>query len=437
MTRLLVIGGGISGLAAAWEGVSRGDQVTLVEGTDRLGGKIATTSFAGVPMDTGPDSFLARVPAAVDLATQVGLGSSLVAPATGAAFVWARGRLRAIPGGTVLGVPTNPWVLARSDVVPVASAARAALDLVLPGAPFDGDVSVGSLVRARMGRGVQMGLVDPLVGGINAGRSDDLSAAVVAPQLLAAAQRGGSLMRTLDPPVPGGPVFLTVQGGMARLVDAIASRVPTVVGDPVVALASDGPSGWAARLASGRILAADAVVITVPPAAAASLLDPVSPSAAGTLRAIKMSSVVLTTMEYGFVPVTGSGFLVPRAEGRLMTAASWVSTKWPHLATPGRLVIRASAGRVDDNRVMSMPTSSIVTTLHRELSLAMGLRTEPLDAEVHRWPDAFPQFEVGHLDRIAAIDATLPRGIALAGAYVRGVGIATCIAGARAAVRSL
>ncbi|MHB8467525.1 MAG: protoporphyrinogen oxidase [Acidimicrobiales bacterium] len=446
MTHILVIGGGISGLAAAWEVVSRGASVTLVEGSDRLGGKIATESFAGVDLDTGPDSFLARVPAATQLATEVGLGGSLVAPGTGQAWMWARGRLRSIPVGTVLGVPTRPGVLARSDVLPRRAAARAALDLVLPGAAIDdADVSVGALVRPRMGRDVQMGLVDPLVGGINAGHSDALSAAVVAPQLLAAAQRGPSLMRGLRVPSPaGGPVFLTVAGGMARLVDAIADRLGPAVttGDRVVGLATDGRTadgrtGWAARLASGRVVTADGVVIACPPSAAASLLQPVSEVSAAGLRLVRMSSVVLTTLAYGYVPLTGSGFLVPRREGRLLTACTWMSTKWPHLATPGQIILRASAGRIDDDRAMGMDDASIVSAIHAELSLAIGLRTPPLEATVHRWPDAFPQYEVGHLDRMATVSAGLPAGITLAGAALRGVGLATCIAGGREAAAKL
>lgn len=441
MTHLLVIGGGIAGLAAAWEAKSRGATVTLVEGSQRLGGKIATEAFAGVDLDTGPDSFLARVPAATTLAEEVGLGADLVPPATGRAWMWARGRLRRIPTGTVLGVPSHPLALLRSDVIPRPAAARAALDAVMPGEALgDEDISVGELVRRRMGRGLQLGLVDPLVGGINAGHSDELSAAVVAPQLLAAARRDASLMRGLRaaPVAAGdGPVFLTVRGGMQRLVDAVASALgPCVgVGDPVVGLAAD--QGWAARLASGRVVAADAVVVAVPPAAAVALLSAISPAAASGLGGIRSSSVVLTTLAYGYVPLDGSGFLVPRSEQRLMTACTWMATKWPHLATPGQVILRASAGRVDDSRAMGMDDDEIVRALHDEISEATSIRTRPLDAKVHRWVDAFPQYEVGHLGRIAAIESHLPPGIALCGAALRGVGLATCIAGGREAAARL
>ena len=492
MTRTLVIGGGISGLSAAWELVS-GDHpasVVVIEGSDRLGGKIATAPFAGLDLDTGPDSFLARVPAAADLARQVGLGSSLVPPATGQAFLWARGRLRPLPSGLVLGVPTSIPALARSGVLPPWAVARAAWDLVGPGSPAGPpDVAVGALVRRRMGRGVQLGLVDALLGGINAGHTDSLSAAVAAPQLLAAAARDRSLIRGLaasagsavpavssassgpvgsvgpvglaasaGPVGPIGPValgmpaapsvFLTVEGGLSRLVDALRARISAaaniITSDPVVRLAWDGAT-WTAQLSSGQTVAGDSVVLACPAAAAASLLAPVSPVAAAGLASIRTASVVLTTLAYPASavpgPVVGSGFLVPRPEGRLLTAATWVGSKWAHLDRPGQIVIRASSGRVDDGRAMAMDDDALVAALHGELTAAMGLRAlRPTEARVHRWPDAFPQYEVGHLERIAAIEARLaedaPR-LVLAGAALRGVGLATCIAGARAAAARL
>jgi oxygen-dependent protoporphyrinogen oxidase len=438
MTHTVVIGGGISGLTAAYEVVSRGGSATLIEGSPRLGGEIDTQPFGGIDLDTGPDSFLARVPAAVDLAREVGLGDSLVAPGTGQAWLWTRGALRPLPSGLVLGVPTSPralWGFSR------LAAARAALDLVLPGRPVEGDVSVGILVRRRMGRSVQLGLVDPLIGGINAGHTDELSAAVVAPQLLAAAQSDRSLMRglrRLPAPATPGPVFLTVKGGMARLVAALRTHIGDSIqlGDPVQALARDSDR-WAVRLRSGALVPADAVVVACPAPAAAALLKTLSPAASSGLSGIRTVSVVVTTLQYrGVGTPTGSGFLVPRTEGRLMTACSWVGPKWPHLDTPGDLLMRVSAGRSDDTRALSLDDAELVAALHRELSSAMDLSTPPIEARVHRWDGAFPQYEVGHLDRIAAVEAALRRdapGVYLAGAAMRGVGLATCIAGARAA----
>ncbi|HZQ58589.1 MAG TPA: protoporphyrinogen oxidase, partial [Acidimicrobiales bacterium] len=253
-TDVAVVGGGIAGLAAAWE-LATGTpahRVTVIEATGRLGGKIETSPFAGIDLDTGPDAFLARVPAAAQLAREAGLGDELVAPGTGQAWLWARGRLRRLPTGLVLGVPVDLRALARSGVLPRGAVARAALDPVLPGHPLPAgdDESVGRLVRRRMGRGVQLDLVDPLLGGINAGHTDSLSAEVAAPQLLAAARRDASLVRALRAAGTGGtasgavteravapdrdrtssngdgggggPVFLTVRGGLSRLVGALS-----------------------------------------------------------------------------------------------------------------------------------------------------------------------------------------------------------------------
>jgi len=482
MPTVVVVGGGIAGLAAAWE-LTHGEpacRVVLVERDTRLGGKVVTVPFAGLELDGGPDSFLARVPAAAVLAREAGLGDDLVPPGTGQAYLWARGALRALPTGLVLGLPTDPRALARSGVLPRRAAARAALDLVLPGSPVgaDDDVSVGRLVRRRMGAMVQMGLVDPLLGGINAGHTDDLSAAVAAPQILAAARRDRSLIRGLRAagtsgtasgavvtaprpaaPVTGGgageagaadPLFLTVRGGLGRLVGALAAGIQGSTGSTAAGgeiLTGDGAqtitrSGarWSVRLESGRTIEADAVVVACPPAPAARLLEGVSPGAAGTLRSISTASVALTVLSYATAALPlrrpGSGFLVPRGEGRLLTAASWVGGKWPHLAQPGRIVIRASAGRIDDDRATHLDDYELINRIHAELQEAMGLHSRPLEGLVHRWPDAFPQFGVGHLARIAATESQLATdapGLALAGAALRGVGLATCIAGGRSA----
>jgi len=470
MTRVLVIGAGISGLAAAWELTHPGDggtpdEVVLAEAGERLGGVIATQPFAGIDLDTGPDAFLARVPAAAELAREAGLADALVAPGTGQAWLWTRGKLRRLPSGLALGVPVDLAALARSRVLPPAATVRAALDLVLPGRPVgpDEDVAVGELVRRRLGAGVQLGLVDPLVGGINAGHTDTLSAAVAAPQLLAAARRDRSLIRALRSSGTTGtasgaitlagqeggpaPVFLTVRGGLSRLVDGVAAGVATspgseiMLGRRVEALVRAGAGhGWEARLAGGGSIVADGVIIACPAAEAARLLTALSPAAASELAAVGTSSVALALLAYPAAalpaPMGGSGLLVPRAEGRLLTAASWVWSKWPHLSTPGTLVIRASAGRVDDERAMAMDDARLIATLHDELAAAMGLRTPPVETRVGRFAHAFPQFEVGHLDRMARAESHLADdapGVAIAGAALRGVGIATCITGGRAA----
>jgi oxygen-dependent protoporphyrinogen oxidase len=494
---VVVVGGGIAGLAAAWELAtgSPSRRVVLLEAEDRLGGKVQTSAFAGLALDAGPDAFLARVPAAAQLAREVGLGDDLVAPGTGHAWLWARGRLRRLPTGLVLGVPVDFAALARSRVLPVAATARAALDPLLPGRPVgpDDDVSVGWLVRRRMGRGVQLDLVDPLLGGINAGHTDGLSAAVAAPQLLAAARREASLVRALRTSGTGGtasgavvqgppgagrragagsdmaglsvahereasPVFLTVRGGLGRLVGALAdglvARGATVRTGTAVTGLDRTAEGWRVRFRSPRPAAgggggdgagggdgdgavdAGAVVVACP---AVALVTAVSPGAGVQLGAIEWASVALVSLAYRNADAPhwdGSGFLVPRREGRFVTAASWVGQKWPHLAVPGVVTVRASAGRVDDTRPDELDDDELVAAVHADLVASMGLRAGPIEARVSRWRHAFPQYGVGHLGRVERMERQLAEdapGVVLAGAALRGVGLATCIAGGRAA----
>jgi oxygen-dependent protoporphyrinogen oxidase len=448
MTAVAVIGGGVAGMAAALDLAAAGVDVALLEAGDRLGGKVRTGSLAGVAMDLGPDSFLARRPEAVRLCTELGLAGDLVPPAATSAGVWSRGRVRTLPAGQVLGVPTDPVALARSGVVSPLGAARAALELAWPGRPLgeEEDEAVGSLIGRRFGREVAERLVDPLLGGINAGNTDSLSVEAAAPQLAAAARRSRSLVRGLrggPPPAPG-PVFLTHPGGLAVVVGALAARlgelgVAVSLSCPVEAVEPRPAGGYRLATAGGE-LEVDGVVLAVPAPAAARLLVGIAPGAAPVLTDVRAASVVLVGLAYrrGDAPVdpVGSGFLVPRPEARLMTACSWASAKWAHLGADGVVRLRVSAGRVDDPRAMAMDDDDVVERLQVELAAALGVEADPLDVVVARWPDGFPQYAPGHLHRIAGVHAELDRaapGVALAGAGLGGVGLPACIGSGRAA----
>jgi oxygen-dependent protoporphyrinogen oxidase len=446
--RVAVVGGGVAGLAAAWEAVSAvpGADVTVFE-PGPLGGKIRTSPFLGRDIDEGPDAFLTRVPQAVDLCDELGLTAQLVAPAAGSSMLWWDGRLRPLPDGLVLGVPRRLGAVVRSGVLSPRGALRAGLDLVLPrrGEPGDADVSVHDLVASRFGDQVAARLVDPLVGGIHAGRIDQLSAAATVPQLVAASRRSRSLMAGLrsSPGPAAGPVFLTPQGGLGALVDALVAKLGAAgVGIERRQVRSLGahPCG------SGAVLdgeAYDAAVVAVPAGEAAGLLDTAAPEASEGLRSIGYASVVLTTLAWTGstvgTPPGVNGFLVPRPDGRLMTACSFASAKWPHWAAAGTTVLRVSAGRHLDTRAMDLDDGTLTDRLVEELSAALGRPLPaPAAVRVSRWPAAFPQYTVGHLDRVAAIEAALRRtlpGVALAGAGYRGSGIPACIGSGRAAAR--
>jgi len=445
-----VVGGGITGLSAAWT-LAGAARVVLLEASEHLGGKVRTEEVGGQPVDVGPDAFLARVPDAVDLCRAVGLGDDLVAPATGRAFIWSRGRLRPFPKGLVLGVPSALGPLARSGLLSPRGLLRAAFDRVLPSSPATGDRSVGDLVTARLGREVLERVVDPLLGGIHAGDSRELSLATTAPQLVSAAARSRSLMRGLATQagrgtVVSGPVFLSLSSGLGSLVerlraDLVGQGVDVRMACPVRRLQRVGDS-WRLGTPAG-VVDADAVVLAVASPVAARLVASQAPGPAAELEGIDYASVVVVTLAYPASgvphPLDGSGFLVPRTEGRLMTACTWSSSKWPHLARPGRVLLRVSAGRWGDDRALAMTDGALVDRLHAELAEALGLHARPLAARVTRWPGAFPQYRVGHLDRLARIEAGLAAlpGLVVGGAPYRGIGLPACVAQGRRAAEAV
>lgn len=457
-----VVGGGIAGLAAAHELADvPGVTVTVLEASDRLGGKVRTEPFDGTALDTGPDAFLARRPEAVQLCHELGLSDRLEPPTSGEAWLWVRGRLRPIPKGTLLGLPTDIAAVARTGVLSPAGLARLVASPLLarrrrPLGALE-DRTIGEVVRAGLGDEVHERLVDPLVGGINAGDTDALSIDAVAPQLAAAARSSADLMagaRAVQaaapaptPGTPAAPVFYGLPGGMGGLVDALQRRLTAAgvdvrTGAAARSLARDGAS-WVVGT-DGDEVRADAVVLATPAFVTAPVLAPLDDGVAATLGAITHASVALVAFAWprNAVPdlPAGSGFLVPRGEGRLMTACSWSSSKWAHLADPsGRVLMRASAGRADDPRAETMDDDELEARLLFELGEAMGIQAPPSAVRVTRWPDAFPQYAPGHLVRIAAAEASLAAGlpgVALAGAALRGVGIPACIGSGRIAAKA-
>ncbi len=478
---IAVVGGGITGLAAAWEIIRRNPeaQVHVLEADDHLGGKIRTGVLGGRPMDLGPDAFVARRPEARALCAELGLDGALVAPGRRGASVWARGRLRPLPAGLALGIPTRIGPLAASGICSPSGLGRAAADLLRwvprrgsggperlerPGRPDQPDRSVGDIV-GRLGPEVVERLADPLIGGIHAGSVHDLSAAAVFPPLLKAAEAGGSLMRALrseapaasgggSTPSPDEPVFLGLVGGMEGLVTTLAAEladrgVQLRLGTAVESITSAGTAGagrFTLTLGGGAgsgTLEADGVVVAVPGPAAAAILTPLEGGLAQLLSPISYASVALVTLRMTThdvdVPTEGTGFLVPRGEKRFITACTWMTAKWPHLAADGEHVLRASTGRYGNDRSNDLDDQEVVARTLDDLRLTMGLRGEPLEAAVTRWPSSFPQYMVGHLGRVADIEAAASRGgaLAVAGAALHGVGIPACIGSGRRAAATV
>jgi protoporphyrinogen/coproporphyrinogen III oxidase len=443
---IAVVGGGIAGLAAAWELRDRA-KVTVFE-PSRLGGKLQTEEFLGRPVDTGPDAFIARVPDGVELCRELGI-DDLVSPRATEALLWWRGRLRPLPDGLVLGVPRQLGPIVRSGILSPVGMARAGLDLIRPRSRWPRDVAVSDLVAGRFGREVAERLVDPLLGGIHAGSTSELSAEATAPQLLSAARASRSLLLGLRQQTGAettGPLFVAPKQGMQtlseRLVGALKDR--GVAFEPAAASQlRHGPDGRVALDPATEPF--DGVVLAIPAGAAADLLDASAcPEAAAGLRGIQTASVVLATLAYPagalVIPADASGFLVPRSEGRLMTACSFGSNKWPHWSEPDTMVVRVSAGRVGDDRALQLDDESLVERVQEELAEALGTTASPTAWRVSRWPGSFPQYTVNHLERVARIEGTLRHAfpwVALAGASYRGSGIPACIASGRAAARLL
>jgi protoporphyrinogen/coproporphyrinogen III oxidase len=444
---VVVIGGGIAGLTAAHDLARDSRSVLLLEADERVGGKLRTEPFAGVDLETAADSFLARRPEALDLCRELGLDDDLVSPAETSSYVFARGELRRLPAGTVLGVPTDFRALRESGVLSSWGARRAALEPWLPGSPLDADTTVGELIGRRFGSETAARLVDPLVGGINAGHTDRLSIDVVAPQLAAAARKDRSLVRALrSMPAsasPAGPVFYAPQEGLTALVMALVASIERNGGDvrerSVVERLDRSVAGYRVTLRNGHVVDAGGVVLALPAWHAAPLLGDLAPTASKVLGDIDYASVAMTTLAFAEDDVPGpldaSGFLVPRPEGRTISGCTWADRKWAHLRRPGQVTLRVSAGRVD-NRDADLPDDELLQRIRADLAVTMGITADPTDVRIHRWPRSFPQYAPGHLDRVATataeLTATLPR-LALAGAALAGVGIPACIGSGRQA----
>ncbi|WP_446213316.1 protoporphyrinogen oxidase [Micromonospora sp. IBSANI012] len=445
--RVAVVGGGIAGLAAAVRLRDRapaGTEITVYEQSGALGGKLRTGELAGQPVEFGAESFLMRDPAggesaAVTLIRRLGLAEKIVHPTVGQAALAVDGGLRPVPGGTLVGVP--------GDLERVATVARPAVDADRDGGrPLlgpDEDVAVGTLVRARLGDQVVDRLVDPMLGGVYAGRADDLSLVTTMPALARAARVEHTLTgavraaQAAAPRAPGAPVFGTLAGGLSTLVEAAATASgATIRLNAAVRELTPTAAGWRLTVGPTRdpeLVEADAVVLALPARPAARLLAPVTAEVATTIGGLDYASVALVTLALPNpeLPVL-SGFLVPATEGLLIKASTFFTTKWGHLARPdGIALVRASVGRYGDETSLHLADADLVATVHRELSGVLGVALPaPLASHVQRWGGALPQYAPGHGDRVAAARTALRAAhptLVLAGAGLDGVGIPVCV----------
>jgi len=450
--RIVVVGAGIAGLAAAAAVRRRVPdvEVLVLEAAPRIGGKLALAEVAGVRLDVGAESMLNRRPEGVALAREVGLSDRIVHPAATSAGLWSRGRMLPMPR-TLMGVP--PSAEAVAGVLSPEGVRRVAEEPTLPPTRLDGDMSIGDLVQQRFGPEVVDRLVEPLLGGVYAGRAREISASAAVPQVVALLDRhrslseGARLALASGGSGPAVPVFAGITGGLGTLPAAVVEHAGLDVrtGATVRGL-TPTPGGWELVVGSTRdaeLVRADAVVLAAPARPAARLLEQAVPTAARALGEVGYASMAIVTLAFratDLPPMIGSGFLVPPVDGRTVKAATYSFAKWDWVRDAGDRVggvrlLRCSIGRHREEQVLQRSDDELVEAALADLAEAAGITARPVDSHVQRWGGALPQYAVGHLDRVRAVREAVAAqpGLAVCGAAYDGVGLPACIASAEAA----
>lgn len=448
--RVGVIGGGITGLSAAYQLATDGHDVTLFERSGTLGGKVAETTIGGIRIPTAPDNYLARRPEATELIRELGLTAKLNSPAASSARIYRDGHLHRLPPN-VLGIPATSD-LDVTGLISTDGAARAGRRQADDQIDHETDESVGSLVRRHLGDEVLEFLVDPLLGGINAGDSDQLSVVAGVPQIDALRRRDPRLLDAAKAFIEEAkqvteltgprPVFHSVDGGLMRLVEALTNALTQ--SDRVDI--QTGVSPHLQQTDFGWVVDADTfddIIVTIPAYACSELLADIDPELADLLSQIDYSSVALTILVIDpashSIDPSISGVLVPRSLGFHVTAASFSTHKWPRLTVEGDHVLRVSTGRRTDRRWQALTDDELVAHIEDDLTEILGATISHSAAHVTRWIDALPQYDVGHKHLIADIDTTLERhlGLHLTGAWRDGLGLPACIGTGRRAARAV
>src|SRR5881296_2363833 len=449
---VLIVGGGIAGLSSAYglaESAASRDslpQCTLVEAAPRLGGKILTERVGGFVIEGGPDSFLSQKPWAIELCRRLGLADRVIGTNQDRrkTYVYVKGRLEELPEGLALGVPTRLGPFLRSGLLSWQGKLRLGAELLIPRRRGRGDESLGAFFRRRLGSEALERIIEPLMTGIYAGDADSLSIQATFPRFPEMERQAGSIVRALlgswrrhQGAGPGGSPFVTLQGGLSEMVQALIARLGplrVLTGRRVRAVRVSGvPRRYEVVIEGTAPLAVDALILATPAYDAATLLEPLDDKLSALLRGIPYASAA--TISLGFRRrdfshrLDGYGFVVPRIEGSALLAVTWTSSKWSHRAPDDAVLLRAYVGGAGRETLLERDDDGLVSLVRAELRDMMGVTEAPVLAKVYRWPLAMPQYLVGHLERLAAIDERLARwpGLFLTGAGYRGVGIPDCI----------
>jgi oxygen-dependent protoporphyrinogen oxidase len=452
VTDVVIVGGGITGLTAAHRLAERGISFRLLEASPRLGGVIRTESLDGFLLEGGPDALLAQKPDGLALCKELGLGSRLVPtnPERRTVFVLHRGRLHPLPEGMVLAVPTRIGPFLKSGLFSWPGKVRMGLDLLRPARKGTGDESIAAFLRRRFGQEAVERLGEPLLAGIHAGDPERLSIRASFPRFADLETRYGSLIRGLWTATPrskpGSSAFYSLAGGLGELVTALESRLrsssPGSLYKDSEVRGLQRSNGNFRLVAGSHEVRARSVILAVPPSRSASLLHGVAPPLARSLEEIRYSNTATVCLGFRREDVgnglDGYGLIVPRSEGLRTMACGFFSTKFPGRAPAGHVLLRAFLGGARDPEVLELDDAGLVDLVEREMTVVLGLRGRRVLSRVFRWPQGTPQLEVGHMERVAAIDAQIGQtpGLFVTGAGFRVTGIPDCVGDATAAAEA-
>jgi oxygen-dependent protoporphyrinogen oxidase len=458
---MVIIGGGIAGLSAAYYATKRlpNTEITLIESSDRWGGKITTdrVAFDGGQfiIEGGPDTFLATKPYATALCKELGLGERLhgTNPNQKNTYVLHRNKLEPLPDGLAMMIPTNVQAILSSHLVSWIGKARMGFDFVQPAKAVNGDESLGAFVSRRLGREAYENLIEPLMSGIYAGDGDALSLASTFPYLRDLEIKHGSLARgalrmrrqSNGKAVQGSrSAFLTPTTGLAEIVEALVDSLKSKVDlrlNTSVSRITQNASRFLVELKDGSSLDSDSVILATPAFVSGTLLASFVPALASDLRSIPYASTATVSLAYSQSdlprPLDGYGYVIPRREGRKALACTWTSTKFPHRAPDGYALIRVFVGRAGQDIPWS--EDDLLVLAKEELNLTLGITAEPILSRVFMWDKAMPQYNLGHPEILKRIEAALENhpGLALAGNGYRGIGIPDCIHSGELAVEKI
>ncbi|HHY74462.1 MAG TPA: protoporphyrinogen oxidase [Bacillus bacterium] len=452
--KVVVIGGGIAGITAAYylqKETSEKNlpiETVLIEASERLGGKVQTYTENGYVIEKGPDSFLARKKSASKLAEEAGLKDQLVSNGTGKSYILVKDKLHSMPGGAIMGIPTKIAPFAKSGMFSPLGKLRAGGDFILPPSKVKGDQSLGGFFRRRFGNEVVDHLIEPLLSGIYAGDIDQMSLMATFPQFYEVEQKHRSLILGMKKATPqpkpasskaqtgkkSGGMFLSLKSGLESLVQALEAKLnPELVMKGVsVEEVSRKENQYVLKLSTGEEMVADSIVVCIPHKQTAHIFSNYSFFA--PFNSIPSTSVANVAMAFPESAVKndidGTGFIISRDSGYSMTAVTWTHKKWPHSAPKGKALLRCYVGRPGDEEIVSRSDEEIIQIVLKELNKTMNITSKPELAVITRWPDSMPQYTVGHKQRMNEITEKMRKdlpGVFLAGASYVGLGVPDCI----------